>query len=127
GALDGIGDDGQPAVALFLLHLHVRDLNSFDRPDGRAERERGAGIVGVDVHLERRCVADDEERVAEFLELRLELVAVETLALDHEDGAIAVARLLEVDRVETGALRRDYRRFRYGLARDRSRDPAQKL
>ena len=40
----------------------------------RAERERGAGVVGVDVHLQRGRVADQEQRIAEPLELRLECV-----------------------------------------------------
>ncbi len=87
--------------------MHVRDLDALDRADGRAERKRGARIVGVDVHLERRLVADDDERVAELLELGLELVAVERVPLDHEDGAVAVARRLEVDRVVTRRLARD--------------------
>ena len=122
-----VGDRGESPLALLLLHLHVRDLDPFDRPDGGAERERGAGIVGVHVHLERRLVANDEERVAEQLELRLEAVAVETVALDHEDGAVAVARLLEMDCVEAGTLRRYDGRLRHWLARDSRREAAQEL
>ena len=33
--------------------VHVRDLDSLDRAAARAERERRAGVVGVDVHLDR--------------------------------------------------------------------------
>ena len=74
------------------LLVHVRDLDPVDRPGLRADRERRAGIVGVHVHLERARVADDEQRVAELLELALERFAVEALALDHEDGAVADTR-----------------------------------
>ena len=95
-------DERETPLPPLLLLVHVRDLDSLDRARGRAERERGAGVVGVDVHLDRGLVADDEERVAEPLELRLEPVAIERLALDHEDGAVAVARGLEVDRVDAG-------------------------
>jgi len=49
-------------------------------------------------------VADDEQRVAQRLQLGLEGLPVEPLALDDEDGAIAVARELLVDRVETELL-----------------------
>ena len=82
------------------LLVHVRDLDAVDRPARDAERERAPGIVGVDVHLERARVADDEQRVAELLELVLERVAVEPFALDQEDGAVAVARELLVDRLD---------------------------
>ena len=61
------------------------------------------GVVGVDVHLERRRVADDEQRVAEPLELALERVRVEVVALDDEDRAVAVLGQLLVDRVEADA------------------------
>ena len=45
-------------------------------------------------------VADDEERVTEPLELVLERVGVERIALDHEDGAVAVLGELLVHRLE---------------------------
>ena len=54
----------------------------------------------MDVDLERRRVADDEERVAELLQLGLERLRVEPLALDHEHRAVAELRELLVDRVE---------------------------
>ena len=69
-------------------------------PRGDPERERASRVVGVDVHLERARVADDEQRVAEPLELRLERVRVEVVALDDEHGAVAEAGELLVDRVE---------------------------
>ena len=41
------------------------------------ERLGGPGIVGVDVDAQRRFVADDQDRVAERLEQRLEPPPVE--------------------------------------------------
>ena len=98
------GSARAPSAAVALralgLRVHVRDLDAADRAARGAERERAARIVGVDVHLQRRAVADDEQRVAELLELGFELVGVEALALDDEHGAVAVARQLLVDRFE---------------------------
>ena len=70
--------------------MHVRDLDALEDPLGRAERERRAGIVGVHVHLQRGRVADDHQRVPELLQLVLEPVEVEPLALDDKNGAVAV-------------------------------------
>ena len=61
------------------------------------------GIVRVDVHLERGRIADDEQRVAELLELALEPVDVEPLTLDHEHGAVAELRELLVHRLDARA------------------------
>ena len=69
----------QPLLALLRLLVHVRDLDAVDRADRAADRERGAGIVGVHVHLDRGRVADDEQRVADLLELLLERLAVEVV------------------------------------------------
>ena len=57
-------------LALRRLHVHVRDLDALDHAERGAECERLPGIVGVDVHLERRRVADDEERVADLARAR---------------------------------------------------------
>ena len=106
--------------------MHVGNLDALDRAHRRAEGECGARVVGVDVHLERRLVADHDERVAEGVELRLELVAIERVPLDHEDGAVAVAGLLEVNGV--GARRRDSRgRCRYGFAGDGAGESSEEL
>ena len=59
---------------------------------------RDAGVVGVHVHLQRGAVADDEQRVAEPLELVLQRVGIEVVALHDEDGAVGVLRQLLVDR-----------------------------
>ena len=99
----------EPLLALRGLVVHVRDLDALDDADRRAERERLPGIVGVDVHLERRRVADDEERVADPFELRFERVGVELLALDDEHGAVAELGELQMDRVEAERLRLDRR------------------
>ena len=61
----------QTLLALLGLLVHVRDLDLLERADGGAERERRTRLVGVHVHLQRRRVADDEQRVAERLELLL--------------------------------------------------------
>ena len=90
----------QPLLALGGLALHVRDLDAFDRTDPCSESERGAGIVGVDVDLQRARITNDEQRVTELLQLTFELLGVERFPFDDENGAVAVARLLEMDRVE---------------------------
>ena len=68
------------------------------------------GVVGVDVDLQRRRVADDQDRVAERLELRLDLVGVEPVALDHERGAVLELREPEMDRVDARRALLDARR-----------------
>ena len=81
----------------------------------------------MDVHLERGLVADDDERVAEALEPRLELVAIERLPLDDEDGAVAIARRIEVDGIHPDGRGRNGGRRGHRLARDRAGQPAQQL
>src|SRR5436305_9536060 len=54
--------------------------------------------------LERARVADDEQRVAERLELRLQRVLVEIASFDEEDRAIPVRRQLLMDGVEREVL-----------------------
>src|SRR5439155_12918396 len=117
----------EPLLALLGLTVHVRDLDPVDRAGRDAERERGARIVRVQVHLQRAAVADDEQRVAEPLELALERVRVELLALDHEDGAVAVARELLVDPLEADLLVSGTRRRGKLLAPQRRRDAAHDL
>src|SRR5207247_5785538 len=128
-------DDGPPAIArtrmresllaLGALEVHVRDLDPFEDPDRRARPQRGAGVVRVNVSLERGRIADDEERVAERFELALEGVAIEILALDDEPRAIAIARGRLVDRVRGQGHTLD--RLRQGLAGDMRGDPTQDL
>ena len=55
-------------VALGDLLAHVGDVELRDLAGAVEERHRGLGLVGVDVDLERRLVADDQDRVAELLE-----------------------------------------------------------
>ena len=50
------------------------------------------------------AAADDEERVAELQELRLELLRIDAVALDEEGGAVAELRQLLVDRLERDRL-----------------------
>ena len=90
--------------------VHVRDLDALDGAQRDRGRERRARVVRVDVHLERRVVADDEQRVAHLLERRLERRLIELVALDDEHRAVAVLRELLVDRVEAQRLARDLRR-----------------
>ena len=116
----------QPLLALHRLLVHVRDLDALDHADARADGERGAGLVRMDVHLERLRVADDEQGVAEPRELRFDLVRVELVALDHERRAVAVARQLLVDRVRAELLALDRRRGQL-LAGDGRGEPAHDL
>ena len=87
-------------LALDRLPVHVRDLDPVDRATGRSEAERGSGIVGVDVDLERGRIAHDEKGIAEQIELALEPVDVEPLTFDHEHGAVAELRELLVHRLD---------------------------
>ena len=114
-------------LALERLPMHVGDLDAVDRPGGRAQVERRARVVGVDVHLQRRRVTDDEERVAELLELGLERLGVEPGSLDDEDGAVAELRELLVDRVDRGDGGRVGRSLGNLLARDRRVDATDDL
>ena len=77
--------------------MHVRDLDTFDHTCAGPDRERSTRFVRVDVHLQRLVVADDEQRIAELLQLVLDRLLVEAVTLDHERCAIAVARELLVD------------------------------
>ena len=90
------------------------------------EREGGAGLVRVDMHLDRARAADDEERVAELRQLALELLGIDRLALDEEGRAVAVARELLMHGLERESARN---RLELGerLAADVRRDPAQEL
>ena len=109
------GDDGDDAarcgwcvghgleetfLALVGLLVHVRDLDAFDRSETCPDTECASGIVRVDVHLQRFRVADDEQRVTELLHLRLDRIAVEVVAFDHERRAVAVLRELLMNRVD---------------------------
>ncbi len=126
GGVVGDRRAGQALLALLRLHVHVRDLDAADDTARDAERERLAGIVGVDVDLQRRVVADDEQRVAELLQLAFERVGVEVLALDDEDGAVPELRELLMDRVEAELLL-ELGRLGQRLARQRGVDPADDL
>src|SRR5207253_7901420 len=95
-------------------------------PDARADRERSTGIVRVYVNLDRSVVADDEQRVAEPVELRLEGVAAQVGALDEEDRAVLETRQLLVDRLEAEMLLHRGR-LRDRLAADERRDSAHEL
>src|ERR1051326_458442 len=87
-------DEGQMPFPGFVLCVKG-DLDGLDRAGGGAESEGRARIVGVEMNLEGGLVSDDDERIAQRLELNLELVAIEGIALDDEDGAVAVTRGLD--------------------------------
>ena len=63
------------------------------------------GLVGVDVDLQRRVVADDEDRVADRLQPRARSARLQAAAGDREVGAVAVglARVLGVGDARAGA------------------------
>ena len=119
---------GEPSLALGGLAPHVADLDAgtVDDPDRAAEVERPLGLVRVDVHLGDRLVARHEERVAQRLEPAVERVEIERLALDHEDRAVAVLRLLVVDRLLRQLLR-DVGHLGERLARQLVEDAAHEL
>ena len=58
----------EPGAALGDLLAHVGDVEVRHLARPLEERDRRLGLVGVDVDLEGRFVADDEDRVAEPLE-----------------------------------------------------------
>ncbi len=76
-------------VARLDLLAHVGDVEVGDDARVGEQRRRGVGIVGVDVDLERRLVADDQHRVAEPLELGDEAALLEPGAGDGEVRAVA--------------------------------------
>ena len=79
----------------------------------------------MDVRLERRAVADHEQRVAELVELAFDVCGIEAFALDHERRAVAEAGELLVDGLlrEGGGLRG----FGQLLSPGGGRHPAQDL
>ncbi len=117
----------EPFPAVDRLQVHVRDLDVRERAPAHGERERPAGIVGMHVNLERGRVPDDEHRVAERVELALDLVGVEPLALDDEGCAIAVLRKLRVERLDRRRRLSGGRRPRQRRAGESSCDPAEDL
>ncbi len=116
----------QPVFPLQRLHVHVRDLEAADRTARDTERQSAAWIIGVNVHLERALVADDEQRITDLLELGLERRQVEIVTLDDEDRAVAKAGKLLVNRVEADPFFKDWRVGKR-LAGDDRGDPAHDL
>jgi hypothetical protein len=106
--------------------VHVLDVDLLDHAALGRERQSGAGLVCVDMHLDRARAADDEERVAELRQLALQLLGIDRLALDEERRAVAVARKLLMHGVERDPARN---RLELGerLAADVRRNPAQDL
>jgi hypothetical protein len=72
------------------LGAHVGDVEARDLAGVVEDLRRLLGLVGVDVDLQRRVVADDEDRVADLLQPRHERPGLEVLAGDGEVGAVAV-------------------------------------
>ncbi len=93
------------ARALGHLLAHVGDVEVRHLASPLEERHRRLGLVGVDMDLERRLVADDEDRVAQLLQPREELARGEAAAGDDEVGAVAEAAVLVVGTAEPRAPR----------------------
>src|SRR5665811_2585349 len=72
------------------LLAHVGDVEVGDATGPLEQRHRTFGLVGVDVDLERRLVADDEHRVAEALEAGQEVARGEPCPRDDEVGAVCL-------------------------------------
>ena len=94
----------EPGAALGDLLAHVGDVEVGDLPGALEERHRGLGLVGVDVDLERRLVADDQDRVADPLQPGQEVARGEAGAGDDEVGAVAEAAVLVVGAAEARRL-----------------------
>ena len=97
---------GQPPLALLRLDVHVGDGDPVDRAHDHGGRDGRARVVGVDVHLDERRLADHEEAVAHREQGLLEALAVDAVALDEKRRAVAVSRLLEMHRLEPDRARR---------------------
>ncbi len=111
-------------VARLYLLVHVSHVEVRDDACVREQSRRGDGIVGVDVDLQRRRVADDQHRIADPLELGDELTLLERGAADGEVRAVTVGRrrVLRM-RHAGGGVVLDGRRF---AAAKRAHDPGQK-
>ena len=72
--------------------MHVGDVEPGDRADAHEQGRRALGRVGVDVHLQRPLVADDEHRVADRLERLDPRGRIQPLAGDGEVRAVAERR-----------------------------------
>ena len=115
-----------PLLALGRLDVHVLHVHLLDHADRGGERERGTGLVRVQMHLDGAAAADDEQRVAQLQELRLERRPGRRVALDEERRAVAELRQLQVDRLDRDRLEQG-RRLRELLAADVGGDAAHDL
>ena len=84
------------AVCTCILAISILSIV----PSATPRESAAPGVIGVNVHLERARVADDEEGVAELIELAFECDGVEVFALDEERRAVAEAREFLVDGVD---------------------------
>ena len=112
-------------LALRGLEVHVRDLDALEDSERRSRAQCCSGIVRVDVSLQRGRVADHEQGVAERRQVPLERRCVESVARDDEDGAVAEARGLLMDRI--GRDRFGLRDLGERLAGQMGGDPANDL
>ena len=107
------------SLALRDLLAHVGDVLALDRADAVEDGSRGAGVVGVDMDLEGRLVADDQNRVADLLESGHVRRRGQALAQNDEVDAVAVLGLGVVDvREASGRVVLDLGQ-RHGLAGER--------
>ena len=83
---------GEALVASLHLRAHVVYVEVGDGAVRVEQRRGGVGIVGVDVHLERGLIADDQHGVAEPLECRDEAPLLQIAACDREARAVPVSR-----------------------------------
>ena len=89
GAAGAAGLGVEAGGALGDLGAHVGDVEVRDRARAREDGDRALGVVGVDVDLQRRAVADDEDPVADRLERADEGLRLEAAAGDGEVRALA--------------------------------------
>jgi hypothetical protein len=76
--------------------VHVGDVQPRDLARTVEDQRRLLGVVGVDVDLQRRVVTDDQDRVADHLQLGHIARRFQPLTGDGEVGAVAIglARVL---------------------------------
>ena len=93
----------QAGVTFGDLLAHIADVEVGHLADPLEQADGGLGLVGVDVDLESRLVADHQDRVAERLEAGQVLARGKALPGDDEVGAVAKAAVLVVGAAEARA------------------------
>ena len=103
---------GQSGLTFGYLFAHVGDVEVGYFSGAIENRHRRFGVVGVDMDLEGRFVADHEHRVAQFLQIVHEIARNQAGAGNDEIGAVLVAAVFVVGPArDAGGLVLDHRQL----------------